>query len=222
MCCSCSSGLPEPAFANSVFVEGETLRFPVKQFPQLGMQWTYTAAYSGFKDVPDPPTRVAYRLTQRDQMEHEWAGWWIFGTWPHHEFTGATIRPDNVYFHPPRSDFFSTLEDAPWPCATPGVESETESTLRVPTGLFGPKREVRKVRRDLGWTDVKEMSIPAGRFDKAWYTEGASSGWTGRFYWVERVGFVRMSFAAADGRAIDLRLISVRSTQPSGGPASGR
>lgn len=125
-------------------------------------------------------------------------------------FTGATIEPRDVYFHPPRRLGFRVLQWAPWPAASPGLKGTTHSELVLGEG-WGERegQRISKILRDIGVVSIK---VPAGGFADAWYVEGTSPNWSGRFWWVPRVGFVRMIFKANDGRRIELVLLDVRST----------
>jgi hypothetical protein len=138
------------------------------------------------------------------------------------EYVGATIRKDHVFFHPPRLFPFqgesavTYLQLAPWPVANPGKPGKTSARLIMdPTWreITGEK-EVLKTYEDQG---PRPVEVPAGRFESAWYVEGSSPGWTGRFWWVDRVGWARMIFAADDGRMIDLKLADVRWIAPRDG-----
>jgi hypothetical protein len=215
-CSSREVGYPEAT--DEALSEGALLALPLGDpFPRIGLQWVYEASISGFGDTYSCPPRVAYRLAVReDAAGHAWAGWWIKGKGLPMEFTGVTIAKSRVFFHPPRllpfeGDVAVTyLQLAPWPIANPGKPGMTTSRLvmdatwREVTG----EDEVLKQYEDVG---TRAVEVPAGRFEDAWYVEGSSPGWTGRFWWVDRVGWARMAFAADDGRTVDLKLAEVRS-----------
>jgi hypothetical protein len=215
---ACSSReVQDPEATDEALSEGTLLSIPVGDpFPRLGLQWTYEASIQGFGSDCSCPPRVAYRLTAREEAGHPWAGWWIKGKGRPMEFVGSTISKDQVFFHPPRFFPFqgevslTYLQLAPWPVAHPGKTGKTTTRLvmdpnwRAITG----EKEVQKEYVDVG---PRPVEVPAGRFETAWYVEGSSPGWTGRFWWVDRVGWARMVFAADDGRTVELKLTDVRS-----------
>ncbi len=207
--------LPAPTDAEAALSEGTLLALPIDDpFPRLGLQWVYDASISRFPAAVAPP-RIAYRLTRADEGEFPWEGWWIKGAGRAMEFTGARIEKDRVFFHPPRlfpfeGDLALTyLQVAPWPVATPGKTGKKTTMLVMDAGwqaVTGLK-EVVKVYEDVG---RRPIEVPAGKFEDAWYVEGSSPGWKGQFWWVDRVGWARMLFAAEDGRTVDLKLAEVR------------
>jgi hypothetical protein len=206
---ACASSLPTPAQTDEALDEGEILPLPIAgAFPRLGLQWTYRVELRGFGNDANFPPRIAYRLTDRNAMGHPWAGWWMYGPGRGMDKTGATIEPGNVFFHPPRIHGFSVLQWAPWPAAKPGKPGRTGATLVLGEGWGTSEGEtVKKERLDIG---PRRVEVPAGAFAEAWYVEGTAPGWSGCFWWVERVGWARMEFAAEDGRRIVLDLLAVR------------
>ncbi|MHC4136659.1 MAG: hypothetical protein ACYTDU_02570 [Planctomycetota bacterium] len=207
---SCASiRLPDPPQTDEALAEGRVLTLPVEDpFPRLGIQWTYQVSHVGFGKDADFPPRIAYRLTARRDMGHPWAGWWMYGSDRGMAYTGATIEPHDVFFHPPRAFGFSVLQWAPWPIATPGEPGRKDAELTFGEGWGKREGErVRKTHVDIG---PRSVDVPAGRFAGAWYVEASSPGWSGRFWWADRVGFLRMVFANDDGRRIRLDLLAVR------------
>ncbi|MGH7162622.1 MAG: hypothetical protein ACREID_03990 [Planctomycetota bacterium] len=207
---ACSTpSLPHPDQTDEALVEGRVLDLPVDgDFPRLGLQWTYRVEHSGWPEDAELPPRIAYRLTSRHDMGHPWAGWWCYGAGRGMEKTGATMEPDDVYWHPPRIFAFAALEWAPWPVATPGSATLKRSTLVLGEGWTGREGErIEKISHDIG---PRPVDTPAGRFEAVWHVEGKSPGWTGRFWWLERGGFVKMQFLADDGRKLELSLEAQR------------
>jgi hypothetical protein len=209
--------VPAPSDPEKALAEGSLLTLPVDDpFPRLGLQWVYEASISGFQGAVAPP-RIAYRLATAGEGEFSWEGWWITGRAM--ELTGASIEKDKVFFHPPRLFPFqgdvalTYLQVAPWPVATPGKTGKKttklvmDATWEAVTGL----KEVVKTYEDVG---MRPVEVPAGKFEEAWYVEGSSPGWKGQFWWVDRVGWARMLFAADDGRTVDLKLAEVRWVGP--------
>jgi hypothetical protein len=190
-------------------MDGTILSLPVLgDFPRIGLQWTYALRAEGYASDTPLPARVAFRVTDRDQLGHPWAGWWLYERTPVGEQTGFTIRPREVFFHPPRCLVMRELQFAPWPIARPGRPGERRHTLAIGEGWgTDAGRTIEKRMRDIGRQAVE---VPAGRFAEAWFVEGESPDWTGQFWWVERVGFVRMVFRNQDGRSIELALLDVR------------
>jgi hypothetical protein len=206
--------LASPAMTDEALEEGRVLSLPITgEWPRLGIQWTYDVLASGFPPAEKFPPRIAYRLTATDDMGHPWSGPWMYGTGRGMDTTGATIRDDYVFFHPPRLDEFGQLEYAPWPTGSPGHEGRSESTLTLGQGYGEAEgKTLTGVERDLGWGAV---SAPAGTFERAWRVEGETPSfakgpaWKGRFWWVPRVGWVAMEWDGSDGRHLEMRLAAV-------------
>jgi hypothetical protein len=206
--------LPDPRPTDEALVEGRVLTLPVEgAWPRLGIQWTYQVTASGFPAGASFPPRIAYRLTTTEDMGHPWTGWWLYGKSPFTETTGATIRDDDVYFHPPRVGDFRQLEYTPWPQGTPGRARTWNRTLTLGTGWKAEGKEIVSVQRDLGW---EKATAPAGAFDRAWHVDGTTPpfedgpSWKADFWWVPRVGWVLLRWEGSDGRRLELRLEAVR------------
>jgi len=213
--CGGDDRLPRPAATDAALDEGRVLSLPVAgDWPRLGVQWTYEVSASGFPPNERFPSRIGYRLTATDAMGHPWSGWWMYGTGRGMDETGATIRDDHVFFHPPRLDEFAQLQFAPWPIAEPGTPQVVRETLTLGKGYGDDEGKTHEtVRRDVG---RKPVTTPAGTFDDAWYVEGEAPSfgrgpsWKGRFWWATRVGWVAMEWDGGDGRRLALRLTAVR------------
>lgn len=212
--CSGSRGLPDPTVTDEGFTEGRVLELPVEgEFPRLGIQWNYDVDHGGFPKEEYVPARTAYRLTKRDAMGHPWSGWWIYGTPPEGvtlraEQTGATIEEDDVFFHPPREYAFVATEWAPWPIARPGEPGKRATQLTLGEGWGENEGQViEKVYEEKGG---QRFEVGGRVYDDCWLVEGSSKGWKGRFWWVARVGWIRMEFVADDGRKQELSLREVR------------
>jgi hypothetical protein len=201
------SARPVSPRADPALAHGEPVPLPVPgEFPRLGLRWTYRVVAEQLGD--GIPRRIAYQLTGRNAAGHPWVGWWLYQDESEMEWTGATIEPDSVFFHPPRLGAFRVLEMAPWPIARPGAKSRSMSTLTLGKGWGKDEgRSVQKTMEDVGF---RAVSVPAGEFKEAWYVRGWSEGWQAEFHWVDRVGFVRMWFRADDGRGLEMSLEDVR------------
>jgi hypothetical protein len=212
-------GLPNPAQTDEALVEGRVLALPVEgAWPRLGIQWTYRVTASGFPAGEKFPPRIAYRLTTTDDMGHPWSGWWMYGKGRGMATTGAKIRDDYVFFHPPRLDEFGQLEYAPWPTADVGRPGMTKETLTLGKGYGSAEgKTVETTRRDLDW---EKATVPAGSFERAWHVDGSTAAfqkgpsWKGDFWWVPRVGWTTMRWEGGDGRRLELTLEAVRDVAP--------
>lgn len=206
---------PDPRQTDEALEAGAILPLPVTgDWPRLGLQWTYRVVAEGFSAAEEFPPRIAYRLTAQDEMGHPWSGWWMYGADRAMEFTGATIEVDDVFFHPPRELGFSQLQFAPFPEAVPGHPSVKEGVLTLGEGHG--EREGQSVFTTHTNVGRASVAAPAGKFDDAWRVEAnskpveGSPGWTARFWWVPRVGWVRLEWARGDGARLEMLLTGVR------------
>ncbi len=101
------------------------------------------------------------------------------------------------------------LEWAPFPVAKPGHTGSEESQLTLGAGWGDYEgTTVPTTRTDVG---QRAVEVPLGQFENAWYVEGRTPDWEAKFWWVHRVGFVRMLYSATDGRQLDFELEEIRS-----------
>ena len=205
--CASRNDAPAAPAPDLELQHGRVLKLPIEgSFPRLGLRWTYVVKVEG-GELRVPP-RLAYQLTGRDAAGHPWAGWWMYQGIEEAEWTGATITPGYVFFHPPRLGVFRQLQWAPWPTAKP--DEPGRASIELVFGQGWGEHEGKRIRKMLTNVGYRSVSVPAGEFERAWYVEGTSEGWTGEFFWVERVGFVRMVFAKTGQFRIVLDLEDAR------------
>jgi hypothetical protein len=179
-----------------------------KTFPRLGQEWIYWVENAGFAEGDRTVSLITYRIESPHPDKKRWLTSITYGELVAITMSREYITEESILFHPPRALAYRSLQWAPFPRAHPNNTGVFHDEFILGPGWAPPAGEtIPQTYEEIGFTEVE---VPMGRFAQAWLVEGTTPLWNASFWWVERVGFVRMEFNDNNGRTVKLLLREIK------------